>query len=89
MRKYVLKLVILLTCLFSTFVTYSQELEGNSTMFDTGVLIMSTDPGSDTGGIALESGDTPGAPVDDWILSFVVISAITGYCSLRKRMKTI
>jgi hypothetical protein len=51
--------------------------------------ITSTVPGSDTGGIALESDDTPGAPVDDWIFPFVVISVIVGYCTLRKRIDTI
>ena len=90
MRKYIFKLILLITCLSSTFVMYSQELEENSTLFDTGVLITSADPGTDTGigGIPLESGDPPGAPVDDWILPFIVISAIIGYYSLRKRINT-
>jgi hypothetical protein len=52
-----------------------------------GKLITSTDPGTDTGGvIPLESGDAPGAPVDDWILPFVFISAIAGYYRVRKKM---
>jgi hypothetical protein len=91
MRKNVLKLAVLITCLSSTFVMYSQDLEQNSTMFDINVLVTSTDPGTDTGisSIPLESDDTPGAPVDDWLLPFVVISAIVGYCSLRKRISTI
>ncbi len=90
MRKYVLKLVVLITCLSSTFVMYSQELEENSIMFNTGVLITSADPGVDTGtSIPLESADIPGAPVDDWILPFVTIVAIVGYCSLRKKIITI
>jgi hypothetical protein len=54
-----------------------------------GKLIRNTDPGTDTGGvIPLESVDTPGAPLDDWILSFIVISAIIGYYGLRKRIST-
>jgi hypothetical protein len=89
MRKYVLKLTILIIYLSSTFVMCSQELEENSTLFEMGKLITSTDPGTDTGGvIPLESGDTPGAPLDDWILSFIVISAIIGYYGLRKRIST-
>jgi hypothetical protein len=90
MRKYVLKSAILLSCLCSTLVMYSQELEENSTLFDMDILVTSTDPGTDTGigGIPLESDDTPGAPVDDWILPFIVISSIIGYYSLRKRIST-
>lgn len=89
MRKNVLKLAVLITCLSSTFVMYSQELEQNSTMFDMDVLVTSTGPGVDTGtSTPLESADIPGAPVDDWILPFMVIVAIVGYCSLRKRIHT-
>ena len=84
MRKYVLKLTILIIYLSSTFVMCSQELEENSTLFEMGKLITSTDPGTDTGGvIPLESGDAPGAPVDDWILPFVFISAIISVFVIR------
>lgn len=89
MKKYNFKLTIFIACLFSTFAMYSQELEENSTLFEMGVLITSSSPGTDTGGgIPLESDDVPGVPVDDWILPFIVISAIVGYYSLRKRIST-
>ena len=50
-------------------------------------LIIFAQPGNNDGFGGLEGGDAPAAPVDDWIIPFIVLSSIVGYYLIRKKFK--
>jgi hypothetical protein len=50
-------------------------------------VILAETPGTDDTNGLLEGADVPGAPVDDWIIPFIIVSFVLGYSLIRKRIK--